>query len=348
MTTSTAPVPDDLTGVATPTLAGAPAAKPALPSLPAAPARPAASVGSPVSPGVPVAVPFHQLLADARRQAPVAKRQRKVGRALRRAVLVLVLLGGLGAGGWYGYQWYEQRGKGVPSFTELLPTPTSYWMTYTARQQSGEPLEYRIQRAPGSPSIVIELTHGFGERDGQSYLMSEHGLWTFDRATGAVAAIDPATLGEWTFYDHDSRLRTFSRVITPALAPFAEVLGSSVVPADPEAGQIGDLTRYEIGLDLAAFAEDDPDGYRTWTQAMAIGSEDGGTLDPAGVPKNTYALDLTVDEYGMIWGLEMTQRDVAVFSIDVAELSSGSFVPPDPVPDPALDPTVTATSVAAP
>ena len=317
--------PDDAGDAATPVF------RPTLPTLPTRPPAPARVAGA----AAPVAATnrFDLLLDEARRQpAPVRTKAKRSWwrRRLRRSLFGLVLAGAI-AGGTAGYRWWHEREQisAVPEFVEQLPSPTSYWTTFTARQQDADALEYRIQRSPGSDSIVIELTHGFGEQDGETLLMSSEGVWDFDRQSGALAPTPLAIADRWAFYEHDSALRTFSDVITDDLRPYTRLIASTELAGDARADA---LVRLELGLDLEAFADDDHEGFLRWTQGMAIGSEDGGPLDPSNTTPTTYELVLDVDADGLVWRLDMRQRDTTIFTIDLDELSDGPFVPPDPTP----------------
>lgn len=269
---------------------------------------------------------------------PAAGDPRKSRRRRKRRVLTMLLVGVLAAVGWSAYSALErrQRVQAVPTFEEALPSPASYWMSFEMRGLDGLPTSYRVQRSPASDSIVMETESGFGDMNGTTLLMSAEGIWFFTRQSGAVAPAAAADQAMWERIEAESDLRVFSDIITDRIRPHA-LLNETVDPSTRTALPGHDFTDVRMTLDFGTFKADDPQGFRAWVSMMGLGVEgEEGTSADAIIPtrstRETFQLEVTVDQNGVVWHMRLLQDDQLVIEIQLDELSGEAFIPPDPTP----------------
>lgn len=253
-------------------------------------------------------------------------------------MLTFLLVSILATVGWSVYSAFDRhrRVQAVPTFDEALPSPASYWMSFEARGVDGLPVSFRVQRSPDSDSVVMEPENGFGDLNGTTLLVSAEGIWFFTRVSGAVAPAGDADQERWESLDAESDLKVFSDIITDDIRPHT-MLEETVEPSARNAPQGHEFTDLRMTLDFGTFKTEDPQGFRAWTTMMGLGvvGEENTNADaivPTSSTGDEFQLEVTVDQNGVVWGVQLIQDEQLVTAFTLDELSDEGFIPPDPTP----------------
>jgi hypothetical protein len=298
-----------------------------LPTLPSVPRLPTAPRSSEPLPTVPMlslddpargrsgtATSFQEMLRAQQAQATTSRRRRRRGSPVATFLLMLIVGGALAGAGYLAYDEY----RGRHTIDDRLPTFTAIdlpYASFTIRANiKGIDLDATTEAIPGAPApqpVVMDYTIT-GGRGSNTYDLEGTIIDPADPvANGSFRGIvDKRGLfveapdGSWVLFTKPGRemfemvsqlgqLLTWDVLVPEEMLPFVEVESIST-----DTTEDGEVTNYDLVLDLHGFATDDERAFERWRDDTGF----TGDTDVDDFARSGYPISITVDDDGLVWG----------------------------------------------